>query len=84
MVQHKVKQKVTLPQGVGNSKGGRVKKAQGPKKGQKLQLKSKSPKMTPSAKLQVAVTKEINRANEQLIKERADCSTSGPKSKPKK
>jgi len=76
MVQNKVKQKVSLPSGVQRKSGHVSKKSSGPKRGQKLQIAPKKAQPVHESKAKVAVTKFINKQNEELLVSRAQASSS--------
>ncbi len=80
MVQHKVKQKVSLPAGVKQkSVGMKAKKGgKGPKKGHMIQIKPKKQAAIDEAKLQKAVTKFINEKNQEEIRGVAESEHSVP------
>ncbi|KAM3727783.1 UPF0390 protein [Dirofilaria immitis] len=71
MVQHKIKKKVSLPNGVKQKKKMKSTK-QGPKKGHPLIIAPKKPAAVQQAKINSEITRTINEKNEQLIKGRAD------------
>ncbi|EYC41938.1 hypothetical protein Y032_0550g3304 [Ancylostoma ceylanicum] len=70
MVQHKIKQKTTLPKGVKQ----KVKKAKqvGPKRGHNLYIAPKKQQLIQQDKIAAEVTKVINEKNEEMVKGRAD------------
>ncbi|KAL6740389.1 hypothetical protein Aduo_013747 [Ancylostoma duodenale] len=70
MVQHKIKQKTTLPKGVKQ----KVKKAKqaGPKRGHNLYIAPKKQQLIQQDKIAAEVTKVINDKNEEMVKGRAD------------
>lgn len=73
MVQHSVKRKIQLPQGLNKKKsnGGRVVKKNNtvaPKKGHHLQIAPKNLKKIQQFKADREITKAINADNEELIR----------------
>lgn len=71
MVQHKMKKKVSLPNGVKQKKKMKSTK-QGPKKGRQLTIAPKKPAAVQQVKIDSEITRTINEKNEQLLKSRAD------------
>lgn len=82
MVQHKMKQKVTLPKGA--KRKVRKIKALGPKKGQNLLIAPKRVHAVQQAKINAEITRVINEKNEEMIKEKADRDVGRMKKKPAK
>lgn len=81
MVQHKVKQKVKLPQGVKKTKGN-IKKKTGvvaPKKGQHLHITPKNQQKIKQFKAEREITKVINADNEDLLRQQSSSGASGSK-----
>ncbi|KAL3990056.1 hypothetical protein ACH3XW_30150 [Acanthocheilonema viteae] len=70
MVQHKMKKKTSLPNGVKQKKIKSTK--QNLKKGHRLTIAPKKPVAIQQAKIDSQITRIINDKNEQSIKERAD------------
>uniref|UniRef100_A0A914W3E7 Leydig cell tumor 10 kDa protein homolog n=1 Tax=Plectus sambesii TaxID=2011161 RepID=A0A914W3E7_9BILA len=71
MVQHNMKQKVTMPKGV-KKKGKKPPKKQGPKLGHGLLIAPKRATLVDQAKTSMAVSRLINKKNEESVGNRAN------------
>lgn len=70
MVQHKMKQKITLPKGV--KQKAKKPKPTGPKRGHNLYIAPRKQQLMQQDKVAAEVTKIINDKNEEMVKGQAD------------
>ena len=86
MVQHKIRQKVSLPKGVKQKslKSNNVPKQRGPRKGANLSIAPKKKAAVQDAKIGAEVTRIINDKNEDVTRARADHDVGKITKKPQK